>query len=66
MYNIIQYGYTGPVGRRRASARRTENGGSEIFFFSAIRAAAHYPSPKPEPAARGDAPAPFQSRVPYL
>ena len=38
-------------GGRRASARRTENGGSGIFFFSAIRAA-----PEPETAARGDAP----------
>ena len=59
-------GLSGPAGRRRASARRTENGGPGIFFFSAIRAAAHYPQPKPESAARGDAPAPFQSRVPYL
>ena len=53
----------------RAAARfrpAYQNGGSGLFFFSAIRAAAHYPQPKPESAARGDAPAPFQSRVPYL
>ena len=55
----------GPAGRRRFRPAY-QNGGSGIFFFSAIRAAAHYPQPKPESAARGDAPAPFQSRVPYL